>query len=561
MPFVPDKVGFIPDEPEGYEPSPLETGLASMAPKGLVSAISGLKEAIPVGLEKGFDAGLDTYRRERDMARKDLESSEATNPRSAMIGGIAPYLPIVTTSIPAMAGISAAAGAIDSKADLTRLNQPEQVKKLAQDTSVAGALGLGFGALGRYAPKSTAAAATGAMAGELVSPGGGALPGAAAGLALRGATSPSVRSYILKKYSNAFLDVPEAVTERYLKDPKKVMSSSSPEMVAQNIADTFGEVKSGISTLHKDSISKLSTDRSSGLMTVNDATNILSQFSDDGSKKMSDELMSGFMKRSGGLSPQSSAENLTEIEIHKLKKHLQDLGHWGSAVVPSDKAQANQAAGQVNRILKGGNEAYSQSVGKEAQAINTKNELAKKFGIVPDYSGQSTSGFTYTDRTMSAMRDVIKMNKVDRKRILEELRVQGYGDIADQIQDTLAKQVLTGQGAAQGSRKAVVGANVGTAAGAGIGSMFGGPIGGAIGAVTGRAIGAAGGAVADKYGPRMARKIFDANTVVNKLMQKGASSRVLAPLRAAAERGQDSFATTYFLMSHTDPEFQKLMGE
>lgn len=559
MPFVPDKkIGFIPDASEGeYQPSPVETGLAAMAPKGLVSAIAGLRDAVPVGMEKGFDEGLSTYRRSRDQARADLESSEQLNPRSAMVGGIAPYIPVATAGIPSAMALGGATSAIDSKADLTRLNDPAQRQRLGQDVGMGMALGGIFGAAGRYAPKSTAAAATGAMAGSLVSPENGALPGAAVGLAARGAASPVVRSYLMKKFNNTLLDVPETVSDRYMKNPKKVMAADSPEGVAQKIADTFGDIRSDIGGLNQTAQSTLSSDRAKGIMRVNEAVSILSQFDDPKAKQMADDIMSGYLSRSGGVSPHPNADQMTEIEVHKVKKFLQGLGEWNSALPSSDKAQANFVSGQVNRVLKAGNPDYSAAMEDLSKGINVRNQLAGKFGISRDLNDPTR--FTYSDRTLSAMKDVVRANKVDRVRILNELREQGYGDIADEIQDSLAKQLLSGGGNTQGSRKAVIGGNVGTALGAGIGGMFGGPIGAGVGAFAGRAAGSVAGGAADKYGPRLARRAMDANSVINRVQSKLGNSKFIAPLKAAAERGDQSFASTYFLMHAAEPDFRRAM--
>ena len=547
---------------EEYQPSPTETGLAAMAPTGLTSAIYGLKEAIPVGMEKGFGAGLDTYRRERDQARKDLESSQARNPRAAIVGSMAPYvvggaLPGGTAlaSIPVSAFIGGVNAAIDSKADLTK----GEIGKFSKDTAGGTLLGATFGAAGKYAPKSTAAAATGALAGELIAPGKGALPGAAIGLAARGAASPVVRNYLMKKFSNTLLDVPEPVSERYLSNPQRVMESKSVPEVAQDVAQSLGEIKSDVGSLSTSAQSALSGGREKGVMTVRDAVAILGQFENQDAKKMATDLTNGYLKRMGDVSTAPGAENLTEIETHTLKKFLQGLGDWNSPLPSADKAQANYASGQVNSVLRGSNEQYAKTMDDLAMKMRIRNALAQRFGIKRDLVNPNE--LTATDTTITALNEVMRGKKMDRAKILGELNNQGYGDLKSQIEDSFAKQVLTGGGSPQGSRKAVVGANIGTAIGAGTGGIVGGPMGAAVGGVAGRAAGSFAGAVADKYGPRMARKMFDANTVINKLSSSVGGSKYVAPLRSAMQRGQDSFNTVYYLMSVSDEGFRRATEE
>lgn len=622
MPFVPDKpkMGFIPDEYQEYQPSPLETGLAAMAPKGLVSSVHGLIEAVPVGMEKGFDEGLETYRRERDQGYKDLESSEATNKRAAMVGGVAPYLPLGAASIPATMAVGGVASGIDSKADLTKITDPEQLKILGRDVGIGTfASGL-LGTAGKYAPKSTAAIAGGAMGGELLSPGGGAIPGAAIGLLARGGASPTVRNYLQKKFNNVLLDVPEAVSERYMNNSKKVMGAQPVEGVGQNIANTLGEIKSDIGGLNQKALSSLSQDRTKGVMKVNEAVEILSQFRHPQAKEMADDLMNGYLKRSQTVSPSQGADSMTEIEVHNLKKFLQGLGEWNSALPSADRAQANQAAGQVNRILRGENEAYAGAMTDLSRSIQVRNALAKKFGIKRDLVDPNQ--LTYSDQTVSAMNDLVRGNKFDRKRILQELKEQGYGDLSEEILDSLAKRTLTGPGASQGSRKVVIGKGLGGTVGAGVGGLLGGPVGAVGGAYTGQAVGGLAGGALDKYGPRVARRMMDVGNTVNSaqsaignaispklqntwgpggrpkaspfLFQPGSQSsssqvpfkevadreqepqrrpqsytpeNVLPKLRGtrferqmneAAQRGPDGFGATYYLLSR-DPEFRKLI--
>lgn len=658
-----DLSGFDAFEDNGnssadYQPPPIETGLAAMAPKGLVSSLYGIKEAIPVGMDKGFDEGLNTYRRERDQARKDLESSEARNPRSALIGSAAPYvvggaLPggAALAEIPVTAALGGIQSALDSRADLTK----GEISKFGRDVGTGVGGGVAFGTLGRYAPKSTTALATGALAGELIAPGKGAVPGAAVGLALRGASSPAVRNYLLKKFNNTLLDVPESVSERYMANPERVRSARTTEGVAQRLADTLGDVKADTASANEQAISSLSKYREpvSGFE-VDRAVSLLDDVGTTESKNLAARLRGEYAQRDpnlgakprpttitrksefipaspdvdfasglkqigeeitpnvetrvvskdvpgvygtetrnelqafnlgenkkpvmGYVTPESSkpfvtdpktglpvkkvvdyripgtpsstqappeASYLTERELHDVKRVLQDAaGDWRNPLPPSKSASARFSSGDLNRMLKDRNGSYRDAMQSLSENIQVKQGLGKRFGITPDYSGANESGFTYTDQTLSAIRDLVRNNKVDRKRILESLKSQGYGDLANEIQDSLANQLLNGGGASQGSRKAVVGANVGTALGAGAGAMIGGPVGGAVGGVVGRAVGSGAGAMADKYGPRMAKSLMDANHSIS------AIGSMVPSFSVSTTRAAIPNQSTYFLMQN-----------
>jgi hypothetical protein len=109
--------------------SPNETFAASLAPKGIISSLYGASEAAPTLFKEGFSPALGKYRKERDYARGLLDNSAKENPRAALAGnvaGIAPFAVAAGPEIAAQAALSGAYSLADSKADLTRLDDPEQ---------------------------------------------------------------------------------------------------------------------------------------------------------------------------------------------------------------------------------------------------------------------------------------------------------------------------------------------------------------------------------------------------------------------------------------------------
>lgn len=546
------------DVPSDFKATPTETFLHSMIPTGLASAAYGAREAAPDVLHGDFSKGLDTYRKNRDESRKVFEQSEKTNPRAALAGSIAPWLAAPAMGVGGAAATGGAYGLANSKADLTKLNDPEQLKKAALDTGIGTAIGGATGGLAKFAPKSTAAAATGALAGQMISPEHGALPGAMAGLALRGAASPAVTQYLTKKFNNSFLDVLEGDSELYMTNPEGVNSAMSNPEMAQKMADTLGDVQANTGNLANVAKSTLSGAREpvKGL-DVNTVVGALDKFDNPDAKALSQKIMDSYQQRIGGISPEQNAEFLTQQEAGEVKKLLQGLGDFNSALPNSDKAAANFESGNLNRTLKGANPDYDAAMGELSQNMQTKNALAQKFGIKRDFTGNNKSGYTFSDSTISALKDLVNSKKVDRARILDSLKEQGYGDLANDIQNTMAKNALTGGGAAQGSRKAKIFGAAGSAVGATVGSFLGGGLGAGVGATVGGAIGAAGGGVIDKYGPQFAKSMMDSQSTVQRLMSNPTTQKFAGPLQNALKRGQDSFASTYYLMQQSDPEFRK----
>lgn len=139
--------------PEEYEPSPMETGLAALAPKGIASAAYGAREA----LDAPWGKKIETYRKQRDIGRGLLEQSEKTNPKAAMAGNIGRGLleglaagPFGTAGYAAQGGLEAA---MESGADLTR----GEIGKLGNDVGYGTAMGGILGAAGEYIPETVGA--------------------------------------------------------------------------------------------------------------------------------------------------------------------------------------------------------------------------------------------------------------------------------------------------------------------------------------------------------------------------------------------------------------------
>ena len=695
----------IPKEDSGWETipevsfkaSPGWTLAHSLAPTGIASAVYGAREAAPELLSGDFEKALDTYRKNRDEAKKVFLESQKENPRAAMIGNIVRATPLPVLGPFGSAAYGGAEALADSSADLTRLNEEEQRKRLGRDVGSGILLGGALGGVATVAPKATAAAGIGALTGEMVSPGEGALPGAAIGLAAKRAASPAVRSYLNKKFNNILLDTPEAVTERYMANPKAVNAAPSTKGVAQRIADTFGDVRNDVGPASEQALSTLSTERvpREGFEAKN-VIETLRQFNDPeaiallqrlsgefeapnklpklmtadelgasgikrglehvgeydagflGKKwrekgynyRLSDDLETRFLVKDGkvvghiGIRPDGSIKTsyinqnlqgkglgkemyrallnegipvssdhpdamepaakaiweslskefpgqinktktgyhfipkqegkyLSEREMHEVKKVLQGTaGNWKSPLPTYKMSEARAASGDINQRLKTGNPDYEYAMDELSRVMEAKKGLGEKFGIRPDYSGQNESGFTFSDRTLSAMKDIVRGNKVDRARILQNLKEQGYGDLADEVENSLAKEALGGYGTSAGSRKAVMFGNAGMTAGAGLGGVMGGAPGAVIGGVIGKGAGALTGGVLDKYGPRVAKASMDAQSQLGAMLQNPRMQKFAQPLKTAYERGgEKSYASTYFLMNQTDEEFRQALRE
>lgn len=534
-----DDVSAVPQSTPGYGESLLRGGAQGLS-LGFADELAGAGGAALDSL-KGSDSSLvANYIKHRDAYRAEDAAAKAANPKTFMGGQIGGSL--ATAAIPGLnvgaaetlggralgaAGLGAVAALGNSKADLTQ----GDIGGAAKDTAVGGALG------GVLQP---------AIEG-LVAPAVGAI----------GSKIGDMAGWAGKKALNTAFDVPEAVTERYLANPEGVNNALSSEGVSQKLADTLGEVRADTGPASEAAMGTLGTERAPSNLSVGNAVDTLRKFNDPASNSLADKLEQEFISRSsgGGLMGAPSEPNagfLNEQEMHGVKKTLQGLGEWKSPLPTADQSAARSAAGEINNSLKSNNMDYQTAMGDLSQNIQSKNQLAQKFGIQPDYSGNNESGYTFSDRTLSALKDLVRGNKVDRERILDSLNEQGYGDLSEDIRNSLANDKLNGPGNITGTRKTFLGA----AAGGALGHATGIPGAGWVGS----AVGAGAGATLDKYGPQIAKKALDATILVNQLSASPGAQKFVGAIQSAATQGQGALAATHFILSQTEPDYQKAVS-
>ena len=451
-------------------------GLPKLA--GAVASPTGAAKAAGsyVGLPpEENDPDVHKYQVAKDAEETEIKTSEKLHPIASKVGSVGGF------------GMNAAI-----------LTPYMAAKTLAGKTAINSALGTAVGLL--HANANSPAEAVKQTAPYTAF--GAIVPGAAESFA-----GSSVGASTAAKAGNAFFDVPEKVTQRYLENPESVNSAMDRPDVAQRIADTVGDIRQDTEPLNSGALSTLSTERNpSPGASVEDVVNTLTKIKSPQTKELAARLADEYKQRLADISNPNNAGFLTEAEMHEAKQAMQQAaGNWGQINPEADSAMARREQGLLNRQIKTANPEYDSAMKEVAQNINSKKALASKFGVQPDFTGANDSGATFSDRTMQAINDISKANKVDRARILESIKNQGYGDLAEQIQNTLAKETLNGEGRPNGSRKAVIGAGLGTALGAYINRHADAPgmeyiLGG---------LGAAAGGTADKYGPVIFKKGLD----------------------------------------------------
>lgn len=524
-------------QPDPEQPGMTESalrGLAQGGTLGFADEIAGAGGAGIDALQKGSlsDVVAD-YIANRDKWRAADAAAQRANPKTFLAGQIGGGL--ATAAIPGLnigaaetlAGRALGAGALGavaglggSNADLTK----GDVGGAARDAAIGGATG----AVLQPAIEKVIAPAAGYL----------------------GEKAQDFAGWAGKKAMNAAFDTPEEVTSRYLSNPDAVNNALSREEFGQKLANTLSEIRGDTGAANEAAMSTLETDRLPipGLE-AKTAIDTLRSFKSEYAQGLADKLENELADRVGdGLTmPEVNHQFLTEREAHDVKRMLQGLGDYKSNLPSFESSRANTAAADYNAILKGGNTDYATAMSDLQQNIQSKQALANKFGLTRDFNQES--GYAPTDRTLSAMNDIVRANKIDRAKVLDQLQQQGYGDLKGELKDTLAKGYFEGAGRTNGSRRVNAFAAIGGAAGHFTGIPGGGWTGAAVGAGLGK--------LADKYAPQAAKATLDATIIAQKLAQSPGAQRFIGAIQDAASRGQGALATTHFILSQTQPEYQQ----
>lgn len=415
------------------------------------------------------------------------------------------------------------------------------------------------------------AAALGGLAGYGASEAqdvGGQLKDVALGAGLSGAVQGGVQALakaaptIGKKGLNVLTGVPEDTTERYLANPQAVNSAKTLPELAETIPGKLGEVVDDIPELSQSATSMLSGTRSAdkGIKlgaVIGELDDIMSRSSDPSKlgviARERDNLIQQSLQRAGSVDGNALADTLTEQEVKGLIKKLADQADFKNPLPSSDVAAINSASGRINALLKAQNPEYAQEVSKVAERINLKEHLIRKYGLEKKPGG----GYTATDRTSAALKDLGRSGKMDRAKVAEELSAMTGGDLKEDVLNTMAKESFS-KDMTRGSRNVNLGALFGHAAGkTGAGAAAGGLAAGPFGALAGGVVGA----TVDKYGGQIGKKVLDGTMIIQKLSSSPMGQKFIKPIQDAMTRGPEAVAATHYLLAQTEPEFRKAVNE
>lgn len=362
-----------------------------------------------------------------------------------------------------------------------------------------------------------------------------------AGAAMKGGKAAAVKAAVkANKIGNKVLfNVPGEVTERYLKNAERIRKAGTVDDLAENIAKQASKIGDDVSEFAEEA---KAIRRAGGASSIDDVLKTYDGLIDDA---VTDAEKATLTKRRNAVQKlkETSPDFITDDQLYKEIKELDDVADWKSATPSSASAMANRARGQLREQLAKSNPEFGAKQAEIEKRIRARNALVKKFNLE---KGTGTQRFQAGENASNAAKRLARSGKNDRKALLEEMRDIGYGDLTEGAQDILDKAALSRAGA-QGSRRTLLGTTVGGA----LGLATGNP-------VTGAAIGATAGAAADQFAGRLARAAMDTQLF---LAKNPATQKTANILERAFARSPQEYAVALATLRAKDRELDKQLRD
>lgn len=312
-----------------------------------------------------------------------------------------------------------------------------------------------------------------------------------------------------KKIAGPLFGVSDEALNAYLKDPKSIKDASMEGLARKlpNVAEKFNDVISYFSKNADDLLStskflEKSANDPGGAFTKDEITKALSAarkslgglYTDEGrtAAKALGRIGESF-KRLGNTVSQSQVKGI----IQKLDDEIPWTKVWKSpeSLTAADNALIKTRT-RLDGLLKTKNPEYGEAMKPVSEAIQSRNEFIKKFGI-QDIKGQ---GYTPADVSATRLSAATKEGKIDTQRVLERVKKITGADILPQVEMAKYNEEFFGNRKVNPMTLDLL---------TGTGAMLGGALGGFGGVGTGAIAGKMASGLVEKYGGVGGSKILD----------------------------------------------------
>jgi hypothetical protein len=345
---------------------------------------------------------------------------------------------------------------------------------------------------------------------------------------------PKAANWVMKKGGRVLADVPEQVTDAYLKNPAAIRGAENLDDVTKRFLDKSDEVRGIASGESGDSFKLLSK------MDINaeDATSPIRDALEDFSSK---GIIGQDRKRSFGKLKSIAEDVIAEanesgvISLDKAKQAISVIDNERGQLVklgadPQTIKAFDDARKGIDMILKGRSPEYKSMMASLAEDTQAMRGIQDKF------------------RTPGGAQNLLKRIQRGKDQFsaeaLDNFDSQFGTTFKDDLTNSFAKDAFEKTGA-NGSRRTLLGSLAGSAVGSMVSPGLGTAVGGAIGAGIGSA--------ADKYAGIAYRGLLDGS------IKFGPTATRM--LTAAAEKGPQVFMALHRMLLEKDPTYRKALED
>jgi hypothetical protein len=516
-------------------------GAAQGASLGFADEITGGIEALKdIALTDKELSDLESlYEQRRNESRSAYKDAEEENPiayGAGQVGGS-----IATAFVPGLnvakgASLMGRLGIAAAQGGLTGLgtSEADNISDLALDTAKGAGMNAAFQGIGE----------------KVLSPIASKVANKAGQISSKITQGDTVSDYLLKKFGNSFANVSDDVTNRYITNPDAVNKSLGIGELAEDLLQSTDKSNSLVSQMYKKA-SELSgeavqtLDKFKGLRKkdlVQGIDDLIEDLSVDGvligsSRKKASNILTGLQEDLSQF-----GDEISETSIKKVIQSIDDDVDWERVDKSiSDKVKRDLRT-FVDHKLKSQNPAYKNAMLKTEEASEGIATVKKAFE-----NRQNPESFDKFIKSVKNLQN--KSEYSDVNKALEAIKTHTGVDLREQILNSQAKSEFL-KDTTNGSRKTLLGKSIGAAA-----DFLPGKSGEALGATLG--------AASDKFAGRVFKSMLDGKIGSEKFFAQHGTKlgKYAEVLKTAASKGNQSLATTHYLLSQQDPEYRKKIEE
>ena len=415
---------------------------------------------------------------------------------------------------------------------------------VAEGLGGAAAIGAGMGAL---AGADTAASPSDIPMAGVKGAGAGAVLGGAGNLASK-LFSPTVAKGALASLGSKTTS--EDIANLAAR-PGAVNNAMNPEQLGNKVADVTSDIGKASGQMSQQARGLLNPENSISAKDLKDAAmQTVQKYHVEGNPATAADQtainsvidqyqkLAQIAQDNGGKVPEDTLRNM----IDRMQAATKD-STFGNPDAGASQTALKEFSGQLNDLLRGGNEPYAEAMKPSAELANLSSDAKSQFGIEPNAEGNLAP----TDRTATRINNAMNTQKPEGAAIMDRIKNATGQDLKQALEDARTKANFEAPGAGAGLHALL------PAVGYGLGRATGVPFGGIIGAGMGHF------AAGTLNGGNIARGIVNMWQAGSKTEIGQLAAKFGPVLANAAKQGGNQLAATHFVLATSNPEYQRVV--